>query len=98
MNRVNAPTRVKGVGKTICFPVEEGNERSECWKTVVFLSTRRGDKIKVILAFTGDVGRAKCKSTLLHFRAEESEIGGNALRLCAGSVFRPAGETPCGAG
>jgi len=55
----------------------------------------------VQVRITGDVGRAKCKSTLLHFRAEESEIGGNALRLpacrslgagrCAGSVFRPAG-------
>ena len=28
----------------------------------------------------------------------ESEIGGNALRFCAGSVFRPAGSTPCGVG
>ena len=28
----------------------------------------------------------------------ESEIGENALRFCAGSVFQPAGSTPCGVG
>ena len=47
--------------------------------------------------FTGDVERVKYKSSLLYFRAEESESGINALRFGAGSA-RPTGLTPCGVG
>src|SRR3989344_3335346 len=54
--------------------------------------------IFIITTFTGDVEQVKYKSSLLYFRAEESESGINALRFGAGSAFRPTGLTPCGVG
>ena len=54
-------------------------------------TTADGARLLEHSLLTGDVERVKCKSALLHFRAEESEIGGKHSRLCAGSVFRPAG-------
>ena len=48
---------------------------------------------------TGDVERAKCKSALLHFQAEEPETGANALRsLAQGAHSDPQGLTSCRVG
>jgi len=48
--------------------------------------------------FTGDVERAKCKSALLHFRAEELETGANSPRSAQGVHSDPQGLTLCGGG
>ena len=49
--------------------------------------------------FTGDVERAKCKSALLHFQAEEPETGANTMRsLAQGAHSDPQGLTSCRVG
>jgi len=62
---------------------------------VAYESAMTPSKSNRINLLRGDVERAKCKSALLHFRAEEPETGANVLRSLAQGVYSdPQGKRP----
>jgi len=54
---------------------EEERNDDGWWESNLEITFLDRSQIITAFRFTGDVGRAKCKSTLLHFRAEEPETG-----------------------
>src|SRR3990167_903765 len=96
-------TKYKGTRLAL---VQFGSPQQSCDTRNSFRQASRAQKASTVpvgpVDITGDVGRAKCKSTLLHFRAQPCPPKGagsqklaESTRACAQGVYSdPQGKRP----